>query len=390
MKKVGLFISNLTNGGAERVVTRIAKILEKDYDVTVIINEDIVKYPTDFKIFCLNLPSKKNIISSMINYLRRIHRLKIAKKKLQLDICISFLRTPNFANVVTKTKKCKSFISIRNYDFEHDNLFWKFLFKKTILKSDYIIPCSNRIKDDIIERFNIDDKKIKTLYNPYDYESIEKLSREPIDGSINKLISSKYVLVTTGRFMYQKALWHQIKSFALLKKKINDAVFLIVGNGPDEGKVKKLVSDLKLEESVVFLGYQQNPFKYERISNVYLLGSLFEGFPNSMVEAMACGCAVIATNCKSGPSEILVGTTKLSIQQPLETKYGYICPEFTPKEDYDSDVFTKEEELFADAVYNTLVDKDKLRNYQLSAVAKSKEYNYDVFYKNIKEIIDGN
>ena len=89
-----------------------------------------------------------------------------------------------------------------------------------------------------------------------------------------------------------------LKAFKLVHDKDSEARLLIVGR--DEGNsVENMINSLGLKESVLLTGYNQNPFKFIRNSKIYVLSSLFEGFPNALVEAMACGCPVIAADCQS-------------------------------------------------------------------------------------------
>jgi glycosyltransferase involved in cell wall biosynthesis len=80
-----------------------------------------------------------------------------------------------------------------------------------------------------------------------------------------------------------------------------------VGIGELEYEVKALAKRFRLEGSVYFLGWQDNPFKFMKRASLFVLSSDYEGFPNALIEAMAVGCPVISTDCISGPAEVLKG-----------------------------------------------------------------------------------
>lgn len=80
---------------------------------------------------------------------------------------------------------------------------------------------------------------------------------------------------------------------------------LIVGHGDKETQLRRLIKDLGLESNAILMGGQENPYKFMKHSDLYVLSSLTEGFPNAMVEAMSVGLPILAVDCKSGPREIL-------------------------------------------------------------------------------------
>src|SRR5690606_1297415 len=78
------------------------------------------------------------------------------------------------------------------------------------------------------------------------------------------------------------------------------------GDGPDKNLIRSKISELKLDDDVKVIPYQSNPFHYVSQAEFTLLTSRYEGFPMSVVESLAVGTPVIAVDCKSGPSEIIV------------------------------------------------------------------------------------
>ena len=92
-----------------------------------------------------------------------------------------------------------------------------------------------------------------------------------------------------GRLTRPKGQWHLIRALSYVKKEIEDVKLLILGQGELKGYLKELVDKLDLRNNVEFLGYQRNPFKYIASSDLFVFSSLYEGFGNVLVEAMACG-----------------------------------------------------------------------------------------------------
>lgn len=116
--------------------------------------------------------------------------------------------------------------------------------------------------------------------------------------------SSVPVAVTVGRLAPPKDVVTLLKALALVNQRV-PCRLLILGEGVDRSNLENLVADLGLKESVEFLGFVSNPWAYIARANLFLLSSKWEGSPNSLIEAMALGVPVIATDCPGGPSEIL-------------------------------------------------------------------------------------
>jgi glycosyltransferase involved in cell wall biosynthesis len=90
---------------------------------------------------------------------------------------------------------------------------------------------------------------------------------------------------------------------------------LILGEGSDRANLENLIHSLGLEQEVDLPGFVSNPFAYMRRSGVFVLSSRWEGLPSVLIEALACGCPVVSTNCPTGPVEILDGE-----------RYGHLAP----------------------------------------------------------------
>ena len=191
-----------------------------------------------------------------------------------------------------------------------------------------------------------------------------------------------------GRLTKQKGQWHLIRAFKKVKEKITNMKLIILGTGELEDYLKKLVVGLNLEKDVYFLGFQKNPFKFISKSKIHVFPSLYEGFPNALVEAMACEIPVISSDCKSGPREILAPETNIDVETKIieYAKYGVLIPVCNDNYYKAKDPLTNKEMILAKSIVELYLSKELLENYTVKSKERVKDFNKDniiLEYENI-------
>lgn len=112
------------------------------------------------------------------------------------------------------------------------------------------------------------------------------------------------VVISAGRLAPEKGFSDLIRAVAIVKES-RDVRFLILGEGPLRGDLQELIDEMGLGESAKLVGFRENPHKYFSRADVFVLSSYVEGLPNVLVEAIESGCTPVATNCPTGPAEVL-------------------------------------------------------------------------------------
>ncbi|RZJ40783.1 MAG: glycosyltransferase, partial [Chryseobacterium sp.] len=163
-----------------------------------------------------------------------------------------------------------------------------------------IIAQSDDMMNDLISNFKINRSKIIKINNPVDFDFInEKLSIS------HKPESFKYNyknVVAIGNLSARKGFDNLLKVFSRLK---NEKIILhILGDGKDREILHQMKDFLGLK-NVVFHGRQENPYEFLKFADLFILSSRYEGFPNVLLEAGACGTYSLANNCPGGISEII-------------------------------------------------------------------------------------
>ncbi len=191
-------------------------------------------------------------------------------------------------------------------------------FKRRILhrlynKSSQVLAVSDGAREAAVRFYGIQPDRIATLLNGVDVEWIQQQAGLPIHdswwtGEKSKTAASRiFRVVTAGRLNHQKGFHLLIAAMAQVRQQLTDVEFrvAILGDGPDREALQKQIEVSNLQDTVRLTGFQTNAIAWYRSADVFVLPSLIEGMPNVLLEAMACGTAVISTDCQSGPAEIL-------------------------------------------------------------------------------------
>ncbi|WP_366554943.1 glycosyltransferase [Aquibaculum sediminis] len=194
---------------------------------------------------------------------------------------------------------------------------WRYGLQPKVLRPFYeecdaLIAVSEGIRQEILDATDMDGAKVHTIHNPVVDETILEQAAAPVphpwleDPAVP-------VIVTVGKINPQKDHKTLLRAFSLVLEQ-RDARLIVVGGTRDNEasltyrkEVEEEAQFLGLSDKVHFAGHKNNPFAYVRPASLFVLSSLWEGFGNVLVEAMACGCQVVSTDCVSGPREILDG-----------------------------------------------------------------------------------
>ena len=368
MKKVGILVNSIGFGGNERSAVNIAKTIRERVSVSVITQEDCGNhYGYEGRVLNLNTPCAKSKIGKALNSLRRIIRLKRIIRKEQLDTLFIILPVSNPINYLNY--QCKKIVSCRDCG---DLLRRTDKYVLMTKRSDLMV-CNSLEQAEILKKaVTSEADKITYIYNTLDIDRIQRLKNESLDTLTWAFMEGSQCIVYTGRFAPAKGINNLLTAFFMLAKKHDNLKLILVGDGELYSKIQTLIDDLHLNEKVMLPGFQDNPFKYIATASLFVLPSFYEGFPNVLVEAMACGTPVIATDCPSGPAEILKGNTERGCEI---TEYGGLIPPFDEKTStWDANDINDNHVLLADFMEKFLTDKELATTLAESAMIRVKDF----------------
>jgi glycosyltransferase involved in cell wall biosynthesis len=328
-KKVLLMLWSLHGGGAERMAVRLIENLDpREFEVKIGLLRRSGEYLSEVdpsEVLTPNWDQSEALafddrgnqnIFKIKNLIRGTLMAPFGFSKIlkafEPDVMISFCKGTSIAVMgatwIYGRKKVKWIVREGNNTTAviHDELKNPILRKllmwithKCFSSADCLLSVSEDLATRLGEEMKSPPRMIQSIHNATDIEMVQKKAEESVFSP-----TTRPYFIAAGRLHYQKAYDQMIRSYAASNAKDSHDLILL-GKGPDETKLKELISNLGLESKVHLLGWRENPWAYIAKSEAFLLSSRWEGVPNIMIEAMACGVPIISTDCDFGPRELI-------------------------------------------------------------------------------------
>jgi glycosyltransferase involved in cell wall biosynthesis len=304
---VGIILHDLRMGGAERVMLQLAEALSGDgIRVELILahakGELLSKVPPNIKILDLNVHNPLAMLVKVIRYLRVSNPVVLISpfEVTSIVAVLAKLLSRSHTRVVVRLSVALS---------KHKRAWFKKLLEKIAVSvlyrfADGIIAVSQGVANDFSSYTGISIKRIVVIYNPIISEEFMQ-ERDQVDDHPSLLNAVEQPLILgVGRLTEQKDFHTLIRAFEIVGKK-RPAQLMILGEGEDRQSLEALARQLNIQDRVHFPGITLNPMVHMKKASVFVLSSRWEGLPGALIQALACGCPVVSTDCPSGPAEIL-------------------------------------------------------------------------------------
>ncbi|MBW4633792.1 MAG: glycosyltransferase [Iphinoe sp. HA4291-MV1] len=316
MKRIAFFLPTLHGGGAERVTVNLLKgMLERNISLDLVLAN--AKGPL------LNqIPKQVRVVDLAAG--RVVKAMLPLSRYLQQHRPFALLSHMSHANVVALLAKKLAHTNTKVVLVEHNTLsveksklmrakfvppFMKWLYPS----ADAIVGVSKGVAQDLELQLGFPEGKVSVIYNPVVDNDLLTKAKAPLDHPWFQK-GTPPVFLAVGRLTQQKDFPTLIKAFALLRKQ-RLARLLILGEGECRTELEEMIQMQGIAEDFALLGFVENPYAYMHNASAFILSSRWEGLGNVLIEAMACGCPVVTTDCPNGPKEILEAG-----------KYGVLVP----------------------------------------------------------------
>ncbi|MDT8287799.1 MAG: glycosyltransferase, partial [Elusimicrobiales bacterium] len=337
-----IMVNSLASGGAERQALQLATLLPNDGLLLLEDRRDLD--PGVASVTALTpAGAPLRMVSPSIAKtlaLKSYARLLAARLGPE-DTVVSFMERSNFVNILAarsaghravvceRTTPSGEFSGLRG-------MLMRPLIRRLYPEAPLVIANSEGAAADLTANFGVAADKLKVVHNGVDTAAARFRSAEPLDDGLKDFFS-RPVIAACGRLTPAKAYDGLLRAFALLKDRRPDAALFIAGDGELRTELFRLCASLGLSAAwrdprrsagadVFFAGETENPHKYAANAALFTLSSRWEGFPNSLLEALAVGAPCAAADCASGPREIMAPGSSPSGSWPEKGPYGILLP----------------------------------------------------------------
>jgi glycosyltransferase involved in cell wall biosynthesis len=372
-KRIALFLGSLRGGGAERVFLYLAQaFIKRGQHVDIVLSKLKGSLVSDFidsaQIVELGRSNPTRLVPALPRLpldtwsvfpsiiMRKKPRVVKSLPGLQRylqekrpDVLMATTYFPNLVAlwaawlarvetrvVIRQSNTMSTWVKSTNVPLERK---LPLLVRKWYHRADGIIAVSHGVSDELSRIAAIPRERISVIYNPIDLGRVAKSALQELDDPWFRP-SQPPVLVAVGRLHPQKDYPTMLRAFVRVRAERNIRL-VILGEGRQRRSLEILIGELGVADNVRLLGFQENPYFYMARAAAFVMSSAWEGFPNVLIEALACGCPIVSTDCPTGPSELLDGG-----------RYGRLVP-------IGDDVSLASGIL---ATLNTPLDRERLQN----------------------------
>jgi glycosyltransferase involved in cell wall biosynthesis len=293
------------SGGADNVTLRLLELFDRDkYEISLALmkseGELFLQIPNDIKVISLN---KSSLYFTVLPLIRLYDSKKydvVYSTSSGMSIPVLIAKWVAQRNEVITVVSERSSLERRRHSTGKNRLIFK-LKSWLTRKADYVAVVSDALGKEVIKYTGINEAKVVRCYNPIVPENLVKLKSEVIGSEM--FSSNKDKIVAIGRLEKVKNIGLLIDSFGDIENE--NAELHILGVGSQKEILQQKVNQSDLSNKVFFHSFQDNVFKFLSKASVFVLPSKFEGMPGALIQAMATGCACIASDCYTGPSELI-------------------------------------------------------------------------------------
>jgi glycosyltransferase involved in cell wall biosynthesis len=308
--KIAIFASFSGKGGVERMIVNLSEgLVALDCQVHLVIVKAQSKHldllPSTVNVVKLSASHTMSSLPALVTYLRRERPVALlAAKDRANQVAVLAKHLPGVSTRVVVRMGTTVSAALAGHSPLRKWL-WYLPMRLIYPLADAIVAVSHGVAEDLSKIARLPLERIQVIPNPVITPGLARLGSKPVTHPWFAE-NGMPVILGIGRLTRQKDFPTLIKAFAAIRAK-RQCRLLIIGEGRDRPAIEALAAELGIEDDVNLPGFVENPYAYMSRSALFVLTSLWEGSPNVLTEALALGVPVVATDCPSGPREILAG-----------------------------------------------------------------------------------
>lgn len=308
-KKVTFLIDSLAGGGAEGVCVNVANgLAEQGWQVDLLVlnlNNAAYKCRVSNKVnlVVLDVNHARFAFFPLRNYIKAFQPTRFLVFNYELSVLVVLLRQI-FKYKYKIIARNINTMSAKREQSKKSN-FWRKniivpLIDSFYFKADHVVNQCKAMEQDLLKVYPKLKGKTSVIYNP-----VAKHIEDYANNNDVSQVEKEDFFLCVGRLEKQKAFHYAIEAFSKIVSQHPSMRIKIVGQGSLENKLKKLAINFNVADKVDFESFQKDMIPYYLKARATVLTSLYEGFPNVLVESITLGTPVIAFDCPSGPNEIV-------------------------------------------------------------------------------------
>ena len=307
-RRVAVFLPSLAGGGAERIaLTLLAGLVGRGVPADLVVAGSggalRAEVPQGVRLVDLGKTRPLRAVPALIRYLRRERPSALLSTVLNANVAASIAVRMSGAGIRHVVREASTLSAELARSSPLNRLLMRVIARRLYPRADAVVAVSAGVADDLERTLGLDRRAIQVIHNPVLSESLLKRARQ----HRARAWSGEGILpviVGAGRLSREKDFGTLIEAFARVRQSIPSRL-VILGEGEERNALQDLARRHGLENDISMPGFVTDPYPIYAGSTVFVLPSRWEGSPGALVEALACGAPVVATDCPSGPREIL-------------------------------------------------------------------------------------
>ena len=301
-RRVLFALPSLRGGGAERVVVTLLRHLDRTrFEPHLVLVESVGPYladvPDDVPVHALDAPRLRRAIPALVRVIRTVRPAVVVSTQGYMNMALLLLH-PLFRGSRLIVREVIGERYLENSRLQP--LLYR-VYLGLVRRAARIVVQSDAVQREMTARLAAPPGQVVRVYNPVDEEHIAARARAAAPLAARE----RPHVVAAGRLGRQKGFDLLLDAFAGVAQNLGRGTLTILGDGPERAALEAQAAGLGIASAVRLVGFQENPFTYFAAADLFVLSSRYEGLPNVVLEALACGCPVVAFDCPHGAREIV-------------------------------------------------------------------------------------